>query len=169
MSRQNTAAAVAACALLMMVPSAVSAGQTSTQVASTPTLAAWSQRVMRDLDRQQKDPIDNRSQVMPTGIAAVKFGCSDSGAPTSVELYKSSGDRRLDRATVRAISKIATLHPLPHGLGHDQQYIVRVLFANSGQSADRLTRKMQEEAAKNNAWYDKRSMLTASIQVVPVG
>ena len=168
MSRQHNWAAFAAGASLVMLPSTVNAGPPSA-VVSAPTLAAWSQRVFKDLDRQLRVPIDNRSQVMPTGIAAVKFGCSDNGAPSAVKLYKSSGDRRLDRATMRAVRKIATLHPLPSRLGHDQQYIVRVLFADSGRSAEREIKKMQEEAAKSNGWYNQNSTSTAAIELAPIG
>jgi TonB family protein len=106
---------------------------------------------------------------MPTGIVAVKFGCSESGAPSSVQLYKTSGNRRLDRAAMRAVSKIATLHPLPARLRHEQQYIVRVLFANSGSGAEREIRKMQAEAVKSNAWYNQGATSTAAIELVPVG
>lgn len=167
MLRRWKSAAFAACASLTFLPSAAVADPPSTEASSAPTLSAWSQRVFKDLDRELRVPIDDRTQVMPSGITAVKFGCSESGAPSSVKLYKSSGDGRLDRATVRAVTKIATLHPLPARLGHDQQYIIRVLFANSPSAAERQMKTMQEEAAKSNAWYNQNIASTAALELVP--
>ncbi|VWX50787.1 hypothetical protein NOVOSPHI9U_310064 [Novosphingobium sp. 9U] len=46
---------------------------------------------------------------------------------------------------------------------------MRVLFANSGQRAEREIRKMQAEAVKNNAWYNQGATSTAAIELVPVG
>jgi len=162
-------AASAAGLIFALIPAAGHAQPTVDAISAPPTLAAWSQRVFRDLSRQMRDPVEARSEVMPTGIVAVKFGCSESGAPSSVQLYKTSGNRRLDRAAMRAVSKIATLHPLPARLRHEQQYIVRVLFANSGSGAEREIRKMQAEAVKSNAWYNQGATSTAAIELVPVG
>jgi len=168
MSPRTFLSAITGAAILVSIPGAAIAGPTA-EVVSPPSLDIWSQTVFTKLDRQFRSPVDTRFQIMPTGIVAVKFGCSESGAPSAIGLYKSSGDRRLDRATLRAVRHIATLHPLPHGLGHDQQFIVRVLFANTGQGAERLVKQMQREASSSNAWYNKRSTLTASIEVVPLG
>lgn len=138
--------------------------------ATAPTLAAWSTRVFRDLDHQLISPVGLFGREPPTGIVAVKFNCSESGAPAGVAVYKSSGSRVLDAQTVRAVQRIATLHPLPMGMSHGQQFIVRVLFAPTAESADRQMRKLRQEADQANAWFGKQApKLAAAIELVPAG
>ncbi|MFD2137036.1 energy transducer TonB [Novosphingobium resinovorum] len=100
-------------------------------------------------------------------MVAVKFNCSEDGVPSQVQLYKTSGHGDLDRATVRAVERIATLHPLPRGVGHDQQYIVRVLFANSEGYAQRNMTRLREDAARSNAWVGRSGATTAMLELVP--
>lgn len=134
-----------------------------------PSLAAWSQRVMANLNQGMRVRDDLGAQGPREGIVAVKFNCSETGAPAGVELLDSSGNREYDRAAVRAVRRIASLHPLPTGLGHDQKYIVRVLFANSEYSAKQKIARMRREAESNNAWYMKTGTSTAALELAPTG
>lgn len=161
--------ACAAGLVLAVIPEAGVAQESSTAVLAPPTLAAWSKRVFGELDQRLRVRPSMGPEGPRTGIAAVKFNCSETGAPAGVSLYKSSGNRELDSATVRAVRQIVTLHPLPRGLGHDQQYIVRVLFADSDEAARRLIARMQRDAAQSNSWYAKNETSTAALELVPVG
>ena len=97
------------------------------QEKSAPTLAAWSDRVFDDLAKVTKYPAPIGNLPTPEGVVAVKFNCSDSGAPENVTLVEKSGNRDLDNATLRAVRRIASLHPLRAGLDHRQVITVRVL------------------------------------------
>ncbi|MFC6621812.1 energy transducer TonB family protein [Novosphingobium panipatense] len=158
-----------AVATILPYGSTVSAHAETIVTASPPTLASWSDRVFKDIDREIRYPEPFGPQRPSSGVVAVKFNCSESGAPAGVALLKSSGHRDLDRETLRAVNKIATLHPLPPGLKHDQLYVVRVLYANSHGEAERQLAKMREEAAQSNAWYNQGEQLAGVLELVPSG
>lgn len=134
-----------------------------------PTLTVWSNRVFNELDKHLRVLPSVGPEGPQTGIVAVKFNCSESGAPAGVSLLRSSGNREFDRATLRAVREIVTLHPLPTGLSHEQKYVVRVLFAPSQESAKRQLVQMQREATQNNAWFDKGSRSIAALELMPSG
>jgi protein TonB len=139
------------------------------QEKSAPTLAAWSNRVFDDLGKVTKYPAGIGNLPTPEGVVAVKFNCSESGAPENVTLVEKSGNRDLDNATLRAVRRIATLHPLPAGMKHQQAIIIRVLYANSEQDTRRRLVKLQADAARSNAWFGRSSSATAALEVVPAG
>jgi TonB family protein len=138
-------------------------------VVAPPTLSAWSQNVFRHLERRMRYPTAMGSVAANEGIVAVKFNCSESGAPAGVELYKTSGHGELDKATVSAVRRIATLHPLPRGLGHEQQYVLRVLFSNSRESARQQLAEMRKDAERSNSWYARSGTTSAMLELLPSG
>jgi TonB family protein len=162
-------AAFAAGLIFAAFPTTSIAQTGSGAISAPPSLKAWSKKVFSDLNQRLRVSDAMGPTQSQTGIAAVKFNCSETGAPAGVSLHKSSGNRELDRATVRAVRQIVSLHPLPRGLGHDQQYIVRVLFANTDESARRQIAAMQREAAQRNAWYAKNETSTAALELAPLG
>ena len=139
------------------------------QEKSAPTLAAWSDRVFDDLGKVTKYPGAIGNLPTPEGVVAVKFNCSESGAPENVTLVEKSGHRDLDNATLRAVRRIASLHPLPEGMNHRQAIIVRVLYANSEQDTRRKLAKLQADAARSNAWFGRSNSDTAALEIVPAG
>ena len=139
------------------------------QEKSAPTLAAWSSRVFEDLSRVTKYPGGIGNLPAPEGVVGIKFNCSESGAPENVTLVEKSGHRDLDNATLRAVRRIASLHPLPAGMKHQQAIIVRVLYANSEQDTRRKLAKLQADAARSNAWFGRSSSDTAALEIVPAG
>lgn len=164
-----TSVAFAALTLLVFHPGTAAAQPNSEVLTAPPSLAVWSKKVMTDLDRQLQIRNDRTVHGSRTGIVAVKFNCSESGAPATVELLHSSGNREYDHATVRAVRQIATLHPLPQGLKHDQKYVVRMLFADSEDSARDAMIRMRAEADRSNAWYRRGETTTAALELVPTG
>ena len=134
-----------------------------------PTLIGWSDRVFNDISARLRVHQGMGVNRTPSGIVAVKFNCSETGAPADVAIYKSSGVKDLDRATLSAVRQVASLHPLPAGMRREQVYIVRILFANSPESAGRQLSKMRRDAAKSNAWYDSQAAHTAAIELAPLG
>jgi protein TonB len=106
------------------------------------------------------------------GVAYVNFLCSENGAPSKVAIGKSSGHPALDKAAIRAISRIATLHPLPKGMLPDQKYQAAILFqANGGYGYDRKLAAMRRKAKADSEWFEKRGIeqSASAIRLVPAG
>lgn len=158
--------AVIGCALLVPSTTAVGSEVTDPNLAA-PTLVAWSQRVFGDLNDGFRYPAATEWTAFE-GVVTVKFNCSDSGAPANVALFQSSGNSQLDAATVRAVKRIVTLHPLPSGMPHDQRFVVRVLFTDSADRASRRQVLMRAEADRSNAWFGRKPAI-ASVGQLSVG
>lgn len=101
------------------------------EVLGPSTLAAWSETVSHDIDRniaQEMRKYRMRGQT-PTGVASVRFLCSDAGQPTAVELTNRSTNRQLNNVARSAVSGIKTLHPLPLGVSAGQVFVANIVVA----------------------------------------
>lgn len=101
------------------------------EVLGSSTVNSWSQAVSRDIDRNIGQEIRKyrmRGQV-PTGVASVRFLCSETGEPTAVELTRKSSNRQLNNVARNAVSGIKTLHPLPQGVSNDQVFVANIVVA----------------------------------------
>ncbi|WP_159871577.1 energy transducer TonB [Novosphingobium sp. 9U] len=165
--KRNLEAAGAAAFFICAYAAHAEAPLSGAAMQTSPSLANWSARVITDLNKGLRVRDDLGSLGPSQGIVAVKFNCSESGAPADVKLLKSSGNREYDFATIRAVRRIASLHPLPLGLRHDQKYVVRMLFANSESGARQKIAEMRREADHSNAWYAKTGTNTAALELVP--
>jgi protein TonB len=131
------------------------AGQSMSGDHSAPAFVSfseWSGRVQGLLDQNISYPQRAGPVTTPgTGVVRIKFNCSESGKPDKVSLMKSSGDWALDKAAIRAMSRVATLHPLPTGFNHGQRFEALVVFADNERDA-RLA-SIAAEQKRHNAWY----------------
>lgn len=131
---------------LSLTPTSVQAGpDQGIHVTARPvTVVQWAQHTGKLLDRSLA-----RNPNWPTqaeGIVAVKFLCSETGAPSNIAVLQSSGSKRLDEAAMKAVGRIATLHPLPDGVTHEQKFVATVLFANDSQSYWRQLDSLRQTA-----------------------
>lgn len=110
------------------------------------TLNNWVHRTSGQLERNLQYPNYLMGREANEGVVKVRFACSDDGTPAAVTLAQSSGHHDLDNAAMRAVRGIRSLHPLPNGLAHDQQYQAIVLFAASQPSYDRQIAALRDEA-----------------------
>lgn len=171
-----TAAAFAAACLAVPVALDAQSHATSGATASAMhgsgqvTLAQWSTRVSREIDRRVRYPDIPSNEAWPEGVVQVKFRCSDSGASDQVSIFKTSGSRSLDRAAIQAVKSLKQLHPLVSGIGPEQNYIALVLFATSREGHAEQMALIEKDAKKRNAWF-KSGLATASagIMLAPVG
>lgn len=113
-------------------------------------LAEWSKRMQTELERNLVYPVAFGGQRLD-GVVRVKFNCSDNGRPDKVTLLKSSGSTLTDRAAMRAVSKMASLHPLPTGFKPTTRYEAIVVFATDAQ--DSRLNVSATELKKRNSWY----------------
>jgi len=110
------------------------------------TLDNWIHRTSGQLEQNLQYPNYLMGREPSEGVVRVRFACSDDGTPAAVTLAQSSGHAELDSAAMRAVRDIRSLHPLPDGLAHDQQYQAVVLFAASQPSYDRQIAALRDEA-----------------------
>ena len=103
------------------------------EVLGSSTVHAWTQNVSRDIDENIGQEIRKYRMhgQTPTGVASVRFLCSETGEPTSVELMRRSPNRQLNDVARSAVSGIKTLHPLPQGVGNDQVFVANIVVATN--------------------------------------
>lgn len=114
------------------------------------TLARWSDRVTRQLDRSLRYPAAPFGRSEPSGLVKVRFQCSEDGRPATVTLGRTSGARSLDREAIRAVTNIKSLHPMPEDMRPDQQFEAHIVFALSQADLNRQIAAMKREEASQN-------------------
>jgi TonB family protein len=119
------------------------------------TVGQWSQRVGRSLGNELAYPQSAGRDENPEGLAKVTFRCSDSGKPGDIAVMSSSGSRDLDRAAMRAVKRIPTLHPLPDGIGHDRPFQAWIAFALDPDSLKKIMVAAHRDADQMNARIEK--------------
>jgi protein TonB len=162
----------AAGALTILAPAQAAQQQTKSPVvvtASAMTVNEWSARASKSLEGRLRYPAYLLNREPNEGVVRVRFRCSESGAPAAVTLARSSGHGELDRAALRAVRGIPTLHPLPAGITHDQQFQAVVLFATDRDHFDRQTKAINDEAARQNGRIAQGSQLAVSIGLLSAG
>jgi TonB family protein len=131
--------------------------------AQLPTFSAWSGRFNSELNRQLELAHYRFTAQDHDGIVAIKFLCSESGAPADVSIAKSSGFHDLDAAALQSVRRISTMHPLPAGILHTQQYVALVNFATSDDRAERQMVAIARQVKARNGWFKDRGLETALI------
>jgi periplasmic protein TonB len=129
---------------------------------------AWSARVGENISQQMRYPRDLGPTSDPEGLVEVTFECSEDGRPSNVALLESSGSRRLDRAGMAAVQRVASLHPLPSGIDHRQVYRAQLLFdTDDGNGRTRRQLEaMRARADRGNAALLQRRSNVAMVPTV---
>ncbi|HEU4960170.1 MAG TPA: energy transducer TonB [Sphingomonas sp.] len=144
----------AASALSLLAPAYAAQQQVKKPivVTATPlTIDQWAARTTKSLEGHLHYPTYLLGREANEGMARIRFRCSEDGTPSAVTLAGTSGHHELDSEALRAVSSIRTLHPLPDGITHDQQFQAVVLFAKDRQSYDRQVASIHDEAMRHNA------------------
>ena len=163
--------------MLVAPTAALQAGQAGPDITVTAPAAseisAWSARVGNAIDREMRYPRLLGLSNSHEGTVDVTFRCSEDGTPTDVSLARKSGSRLLDRAGLKAVQRVGSLHPLPNGVGHDQVYRARMLFAiDEGMGrGKRQAEALREKAEVANARIaNNRGVATATVvTLLPAG
>jgi TonB family protein len=160
----------AASALTILAPAHAAQQQPSKPIVVTAvSVDQWAAQTSKSLSGKLRYPTYLMGREANEGIVRVRFECSDSGAPAAVALLDSSGHRELDNEAMRAVNAIRTLHPLPDGIAHDQQFQAVVLFARNEQSYRRQAKAIREQAAWQNSRFVRgKAPLMASVGLLPV-
>lgn len=149
-------------ALSLMPASALAEQDHGIQVTAKPvTIVKWAEHTSKLLDRSLAR---NRNWPAQTeGVVAVKFLCSDTGAPSNIVLLQSSGSKRLDNVAMKAVGRIATLHPLPDGVSHNQKFVATILFAENQQSYWRQIDTLRQAARLQNDKFNHPTNLALGV------
>lgn len=118
---------------------------------SRPTVTTWSQNVAKQLDRHLVYPRAFGRSDYPEGTVSVRFSRGDDGKPASVEVLRSSGNRLIDRAALRAIAQIETLHPMPFAIRNDSTFQANIILAADEQSLARQQAVLRRHETKRIA------------------
>ncbi len=120
-------------------------------VVSASPVDTWQGAIGRNLDRNLAR-INFEDPRRPTdGIVQVRFECDEDGKPANVTVFRKSGNPRMDRGVVQAVSRLDSLHPLPEGISHGQLFQANVIVAGSEERFERLSRKLKQEEAERLA------------------
>lgn len=149
-------------ALSLMPVSAFAEQDHGIQVTAKPvTVVKWAEHTSKLLDRSLAR---NRNwPAQKEGIVAVKFLCSDTGAPSNIALLQSSGSKRLDAVAMKAVGRIASLHPLPDGVSRNQKFVAKILFAENQQSYWRQIDALRQAARLQNDKYNRPTNLAFGV------
>lgn len=111
-------------------------------------LVQWKESVSQELNRNLSYPRTYPGWDIPEGTVAVRFDCGADGKPTAVAISRSSGDRMLDRAVMRAVARIDTLHPLPAQVRNGASIRANVIFASDQASLARQEAALRKDEAR---------------------
>lgn len=140
-----------AISLATAVSAAVLAVPATSQIVVTPSapVEQMVKKVSRDLDRQLDRTADQSNLHGGNGIAIVRFERDESGDPTNARIYRASGDPRIDRVSVSAVSRLRSLREVPGSLSDDQIYQANIIFADNRRAMEELKVELAEfEAAR---------------------
>jgi TonB family protein len=115
------------------------------------TVGQWSQRIGHNLSNELVYPERAGRDDNAEGLAKVSFHCTDDGKAGDVAILSSSGSHDLDRAAMRAVKRISTLHPLPDGIGGDRPFQAWIAFAQGEDSMKRMVGAAHHDADQMNA------------------
>lgn len=133
----------------------------SQNIVVTPAISheQFVETVSKDLDRKLKAATYGRNAPRGEGITIVRFSRDASGDTADVSLYRASGNRRLDRAAMRAVGRLTSLDRVPSGVEADQIYQANIVFASDRIAARHLQDQLAtEEAARIAAGADERKV-----------
>ncbi len=124
--------------------------------------------VNKELDRTLNRTIPRAQPVMGTGIVQVLFECGPDGKPTNISYYRKDNDGDVNRFAVRAVSKIRTMHPLPHGVSEKQQYMANIIIAGNYLEYEDLSKELNRSEQSRIAASKGSNKIFAFNQTIPV-
>lgn len=145
-----------------------SAGPQEIVVTGSPrevALADWSQRVRQDLENHMRPP-NRLGAAFDEGVVAVGFRCTESGRPDGVAIVQSSGSNALDRAALRSVSRLTSLHPTVEGMRPDQKVVAQLLYLNSAVPEREIARHLKALDAKAkdaNGWFTREEIASGEV------
>lgn len=136
---------LAAVAASLLLPAGVQADQTIIVESQRNAQRAWVAQISQDLRSQLRFPRSAGVAEYSTGAVSVRFECGPDGKPVGLNVVRKSGARMLDRAAMKAVNRLGSLHPMPDGIAGNQAFRADIVFADSAAEATRLAKSLREE------------------------
>ena len=102
-------------------------------------LEIWSKTVTRDLDRRLTRARISDAQ----GIVQLRFMLDEKGHPENIMLYRSSGDRRTDRAAMNAVRGLKGLEEAPVLNVYNQTFQANIVFATDQRGLEQFMEELR--------------------------
>ena len=145
-------------------------GQTIVMTSHRDAVTQWASAISRDLDSSLRFPRFLGAQQQATGVVSVRFNCSDDGRAGNVVVTRHSGSLVLDRAAVRAISQIRSLHPIPGELATNQLVQANIFFAlDENQLQQQVAQLHRERTASLAAGKGDNHLVALNLDVRVTG
>lgn len=163
-------AAFAAGALLPSVSLAQPPQLETDNVVRAPTyIGVWSNQVAQDLSKALRYPAVLSARE-DSGIVAVNFTANDDGTASDFSVARSSGSTALDRAALRAVSRMGQIDPLPRALGPSVVVRANIIFAQDhGQLRHYTTQLQREELASRDRNGADQPRIALTVGLSPIG
>lgn len=143
-------AAIAGAALAFSTnASAQNAKNKGLVVEGSPEVRVWSDDVTDKLDRRLDAARPIRALDPATGIVQVRFSRDDNGRPRDVRVYRSAAPHSAKAMAMRAVRNLRDLPPLPSTYAQSNDILANLVFANSEEHLEDLSRKLR-------AWETER-------------
>lgn len=115
-------------------------GQELVVAVTPPTeMEVWSKTVTRNLDRRLARPgIGSTS-----GIVQLRFTLDEEGHPENILLFRSSGNRRTDRAAMDAVRYLNGLNEAPVRNVYEQTFQANIVFATDQPELEQFTEELR--------------------------
>lgn len=104
---------------------------------TVPSLDHWRSSLAWRLSTAMVYPRSYPEWRAPEGTVSVHFTCDENGRPVSGALQESSGNARLDRAALRAVTAVRGLGPLPMQVAPGATIRANFIFATDVDSLHR--------------------------------
>lgn len=151
--KQTTACIMAA--MMLAWPASSMAGDDEIVVAAQPGMSAWVDKVSDDLSATfERSRLPSMNAIV-SDYAQVQFTCDENGQPTQIALVRKSRSGWIDRAALRSVRSLKTMHPLPMNVREGQLYQADFIFAENERAYDRLTDAVNESHERRLASGDR--------------
>lgn len=105
--------------------------------------AQWADDVSEDLDRSLQAIRISPRDVLPNGIAQVRFEVQN-GEAVNVRLFRASGDRWLDRMAMRSVERLDRIPDVPNTIGEGQTVQANIITARSDEAYAELADELRD-------------------------
>lgn len=162
----KTTACIMAGAMMVWTPSAMAQDE-EIVVAAQPGMSAWISQVSEDLSATFERTRLPSPRAIPSDYAQVQFTCDEDGKPTDIALVRKSRSGWIDRAALRSVRNLKTMHPLPMNVREGQLYQADFIFAETDRAYERIAEKVHDSHLQRLAGED-RTVVAMSV-VRPAG
>jgi len=130
-------------------------------VTAPPTVQVWAAKLARTLDERMRYPRALGPAERLAGFVHVRFAMESDGSLKGMWLSKTSGNRKIDRAALDAVSRLNRVSVMPIGIQAGRKIEAHLFFAEDEQ-------QMRDLIAANKAYRGSPADAVASAEDKPL-